>query len=539
MKVMLIFPPQAQPFMAHIAAPQLKAVLEKEDIEVLQRDFNLEAYEDIFEISGINGKDINCLTEVKNYLRNGHDYFIPHKYYESIDFLEKHLEHISHISNGFRWSLKNYVYYSYIPACSEHIFKALRDDRANIFLSFFKKKLKDIEKEDPSVLGISVSWQSQLIPAFTLACLVKESLPHIHICMGGSMITHLADYLQNKHSMFQCVDSYMPFEGETGLVCLAKEFKDKNFEKVPGLIYIKNKEIVANSSQIWSDLDTIPFADFDDLPLDKYYSPQVYLPIAASRGCYWSKCAFCSHHFSGSLFRKKSALYVFDEMNYYYERYKCKNFYFVDDALPPDVIFKISSMIIEERKPYRWAGEMRFEKTMDSDFFNTLYKGGCRLLLFGLESYSQTVLDLMNKGFQKEIVLPVLRSANSAGIITWLFFFLGFPGEEKAQAMETLDFIINNRYCIDMTGCGPFILTKNSPVYFNPQKFPLKKIYDYKKQDLQTDYPFIPSSGLQRYEVDRILQDFWNLPETEKFLKPFVAEPHLLFFKKSDLQGQV
>jgi hypothetical protein len=34
------------------------------------------------------------------------------------------------------------------------------------------------------------------------------------------------------------------------------------------------------------------------------------------------------------------------------------------------------------------------------------------------------------------------------------------------------------------------------------------------------------------------MNKFFSKPETEKFLKPFVSEPHLLFFKKSYFKGE-
>lgn len=538
MKVMLVFPPQSQPFLPHPALPLLKGSLQKEGIEAIQKDYNLEAYDYFLSGNFLEESDFSenlalMVERGKGYLRKGKDYFENSEYYESINFLEKGLLYISNRCKGTQWSLKNYSLSLYSTAIWADISGAIEDRKSNLFIDFFQEKLKEIEEIKPDLLGISVSWTSQIIPAFTLASLVKSHFPSIHISMGGSMITHLGDYICRKKEMFTSVDSFFVFDGENGIVSLAKELKGGYLERVPGFIYLKEGSIFFNKPYIPQDLNLLPPADFSDLFLEKYFSPQVYLPLYASRGCYWARCAFCSHHFSGTDFRRRSEDSIFNEMNNLNEKYGCKNFYFVDDSLPPSVIKNLALKIYKEGRPYRWAGELRFEDNMDPAYFDILYKGGCRLLLFGLESYSQNILNLMNKGIKKELVLPVIKAAGEAGIITWLFFLLGFPGEERREAEETLGFILENRKFIDMMACGPFILTRNSPVHRNPEKFNIKKIYYSPSLDLQLDYKFIPEKGLQRYEADELLKKFLSKKETEKFLKSFVSEPHLLFFRKS------
>jgi radical SAM superfamily enzyme YgiQ (UPF0313 family) len=537
-KVMLIFPPQSQPFLPHPALPLLTAMLKKEAIEVIQRDFNMEAYEDItdpdrLKISGCPEDIIEKLQKAKSYLRSGEDYFVEEDYYSAIDVIENYLYHVSCMFPDMKWSLKNYLISCYSTGSSKDIMEAAQDRKRNIFISYFEDKIKDIGQENPDILGISVAWKSQIIPAFTLAHLVKKHLPSIHICMGGSMIGHWADYLKYKKNMFSFVDSYIPFDGETGLVRLAKKLKEGNLKDVPGLIYINKKHIVVNKPEICGNLNSLPFPDFDGLPLDKYYSPQIYLPMAASRGCYWSKCAFCSHHLSGSKFRSRQADVLYNEMNFLHETYNCKNFYFVDDAMPPSVMRSLSQMIIEGEKPYRWAGEIRFEELMDRSYFHTLYKGGCRFLLFGLESFCQRILNLMDKGYKKEMIEPVIKEANKAGIITWIFFFLGFPGEKRHESEETLEFIVNNNQYIDMIGPGPFVLTKNSLIYNNLRKFKIRAVGEDKNQDLQLSYPALVGEGIQHDDASGILREFQAHPSVQKFLKPFVSEPHLLFLGKS------
>ena len=41
-------------------------------------------------------------------------------------------------------------------------------------------------------------------------------------------------------------------------------------------------------------LDAAPPPDFDGLPFDKYFSPELVLPYDINRGCYYGECTFCT-----------------------------------------------------------------------------------------------------------------------------------------------------------------------------------------------------------------------------------------------------
>ncbi|MCD4784146.1 MAG: radical SAM protein [Candidatus Eremiobacteraeota bacterium] len=538
MKVLLIFPPQAQPFLPHLALPSLAAVLKKAGADVVQRDYNLESYEYFLSPeqlvkAGVSEFIANQIDDVKKSLRTGNDYFLSSDYYGAISVLQEYLKYISRGYRGVDLTLKDYTT-RYSNSKMEDILKAVNDKNGNLYIEFFEKKMQEIQDIKPDVVGISVAWLSQLIPGFTLSNMIKKRFPDIHITMGGSMIGHLSHYLKYKRKMFSLVDSFLPYEADGSFIQLVRTLeKGGNLSEVPGLIYLQKKKVKSSKPEIPGDLNALPTPDFDGLMLDKYYSPQVYLPISASRGCYWSKCKFCTHHLSGSHFRQKKAEKVFKEMNDLNERYGCKDFYFVDDAFPPETARKLAIMIANDNKPYRWVAEFRAEKIMDREYFDTLYRGGCRLVLFGLESYCQRILDRMDKGWKRETAAEVIRNCSDAGIKTWVFFFLGFPGERRYEAKQTLKFIINNRQYIDMVAGGRFVLTRDSMVHKNPEEFSIDKYQDENEEDLQITYPYWVREGINEEDVEELLELFRRDSRVQKFLEPFVAEPHLLYLRKS------
>lgn len=538
MKFLLISPPQAQPFLPHLALPTLAAVLKKAGVDVIQRDYNLESYEYFLSPeqlvkAGVSEFIANQIDEVKKSLRTGNDYFLSSDYYGAISILQEYLKYISRGYEGVNLTLKDYTT-RYSNSKSQEILKAVSDKKSNLYIEFFEKKMQEIQDIKPNIVGISVAWLSQIIPGFTLSHIVKQRFPDIHVTMGGSMICHLSHYLKHKRKMFYLVDSFLPYEADESIVKLVRIVeKGGNLSEVPGLIYLRKKKVKSSEPVIPGDLNALPTPDFDGLMLDKYYSPQTYLPVSASRGCYWSRCKFCTHHLSGSHFRQKKAEKVYQEMNELDEKYGCKNFYFVDDAFPPAMARKLALMIENNNKPYRWVAEFRAEKIMDREYFDTLYRGGCRMVLFGMESYCQRTLDRMDKGWKRETAADAIRHCSDAGIKTWVFFFLGFPGERRFEAKQTLKFIINNRQYIDMVAGGRFVLTRDSMVYRNSEEFSIVEYHDDNEKDLQITYPYRVREGISKEEAEELLDLFRRDSRVQKFLQPFVAEPHLLFLRKS------
>ncbi len=534
LKVVLIFPPQSSPFLPHRAVPLLTSSLRKSGFDVVSFDYNLDSYEyflspPVLEKSGVSSFIASQVESIKKGLRTGFDFFLPSDYYFTIATLEDLLKIVSRHYGNVLLTFKDYIMDKYSPYSSEDILKASVDPQ-NMYVDFFKQKVEEIKRVNPSLVGISVSWDSQMIPAFTLARQIRRVLPQVHITMGGSFITHLSCYLKHKRKLFSVVDSFLPNRGELSIVKLAQGISKKDLKDVPNLIYLKGKRVVQNKEDTSS---SFYWGDFSSFPLDKYYSPQVYLPIEASFGCYWGRCAFCTHHISGGMFQSRKAEDIFMEMKHQEKVHGCKNYYFVDDAAPPSVLLKLSQLIAQEGKKFRWAAEIRAEKMVDEEFFVTLYRGGCRLLLFGLESYSDRILSLMQKGWSKDRIKNVLKWASKAGIITWVFFFLGFPGERRYEAKETLKFIWEYKDFIDVIAPGVFVLTKHSKVYANLSDFGVIDVFDDPDKDLQLTYEASFKEGISQEDAYKLLEVFKKDERTSKFLRSFFAEPHILFFRKS------
>ena len=212
------------------------------------------------------------------------------------------------------------------------------------------------------------------------------------------------------------------------------------------------------------DLDDLPRPDFDDFPWNLYR--ERVIPIMASRGCQWAKCAFCSDILTanGKSYRSRNSASILSEMREQAERYASKNFIFLDIKLNSDVA--LWRRLIEKTQDAvpgaRWIGtvhvDLRRDNGLSAEDLAAAAQNGMARISFGLESGSQRVLDAMDKGCAVERNCLFLEQAHAAGLSVRATMMQGFPGE-KAQDLElTTHFLERHRERIDRIRMSRFKL---------------------------------------------------------------------------------
>ena len=64
MKVVLLFPPLAEPSLPYLSLPSLTAVLRRAGHEVIQRDLNLEFFDELLTPASLSAADCACRETV-------------------------------------------------------------------------------------------------------------------------------------------------------------------------------------------------------------------------------------------------------------------------------------------------------------------------------------------------------------------------------------------------------------------------------------------------------------------------------------------
>lgn len=182
-------------------------------------DFEREKYEKLMEAQEIIPALCDQIDAAKASLRCEEFYEID-RYMESLKIIDVWLDNIlapyypsqlTVIGSQLRYS----------PYSTQEILQSFQDPNENFFLDLYREHyLPGIIKEDIDIFGISITSVEQVISGLTLAYLVKQARPEIHITVGGSIFTKLVDVLEKGSPLFDFVDSFIVHEGETPLLKL-------------------------------------------------------------------------------------------------------------------------------------------------------------------------------------------------------------------------------------------------------------------------------------------------------------------------------
>ncbi|MGE5340128.1 MAG: B12-binding domain-containing radical SAM protein [Candidatus Omnitrophota bacterium] len=369
------------------------------------------------------------------------------------------------------------------------------DRNTNPFIEFYEETLIPlIEAARPNVIGMSVTYHSQILQLFAVADLIKKKFPGIHLCAGGAFLTRLVLNMPRKKmkTLFEFLDSIVLYEGESALYQLIvhlksldagdKPYPHRRVPSIPNVILYDrpNYEIIfpPNDGCV-ENLDELPPPDFDGFPLDHYLSPEIVLPYAPTRGCYWNKCAFC--HYGATKegtarYRERSIEKITADMESLAAKYHINRFAFAIDVMSPALALKIADDMIKRKLSFQWNTELKIEKLFNPENSMKLKQGGCVSVAVGLESGSARILELIDKGCTPEIAAEVIQNLSDAGIGVQVMSFTNFPTETGDEALETIAFITGNKEYISLFTFGDFELLPGSKVFKNPQKYGIKNV---------------------------------------------------------------
>ena len=342
----------------------------------------------------------------------------------------------------------------------------------------------EIGKRQPNIVGVTsttLTYKSGL----RIVKIAKEAFPNCLTIMGGSHVT-----FWDENALKECpeLDVVVRKEGENTLLEIVQRLEaGKSFHDVVGITCRKDGKIVKNPDRPYiKDLDSLPFPAHNLWPLEtlRKYGTIVY-PIMASRGCvFW--CDFCTAvRMFGRKYRMRSPKNVVDEIEFLHKTYGANQFTFYDDAftVDQDRTAEICHEIEKRKLKIKWDCETRVDM-VTKDLLLKMREAGCIAIWFGVESGSQRVIDAMGKGFSLTQTMNAFQWAKDAGLMTVAGVILGFPGETKESAMETIKLVEK----INPDDVGYYIATPypGTPMYELVKEKGLLKVTDFNKYDTAT-----------------------------------------------------
>ena len=391
MKMALIQCPVWGTFDPPLALAQLSSCLEKEGLEVYVLDFNIKLY----------------LNRRENY------------------------------KNMWAWEQSAFWY------DTEQVNKFFKDNNECI-----ESYIKDIINSGARIVGFSVNAASRLF-SIELAKRLKGRNKELIVVFGGPLFfeSRLIDSVLNEET----IDIVILGEGEVTFCELVRLIEKKqDISSCKGIAF-KREGTVINTGprELIANLDTLPFLDFTNLTLSDY-DDQRHIPFMASRGCI-QKCVFCSSREFWRGYRAMSGERIFRELKFH-KRPENKFSLKIGHVDFLDLLFNghmrslidFCELMCKTKLGISWTANMIIRPEMTYEVIKKMRESGCRHVVFGIESGSQRVLDLMRKHYRVEDADRIIRWMHEVGITVTANFMFGFPGETKEDFEMTLDFTKRN-----------------------------------------------------------------------------------------------
>jgi radical SAM superfamily enzyme YgiQ (UPF0313 family) len=198
----------------------------------------------------------------------------------------------------------------------------------------------------------------------------------------------------------------------------------------------------------------------------------------------------------------RSAQNVVDELEYLYKTYNKTKFTFCDDAftVDPDRVRELCSEIKKRNLKIEWNCGTRVDM-LTKDLLVTMKDAGCISVWFGVESGTEEMLKAMKKGITPELTAKTLGMVREVGLKPVPNVILGFPGETKKSAWDTIKFI--EKVAPDMMGfynvATPF---PGTPLYDKVKANGWLRITDFDKYD--TTRPIFETPQLSMKELGKL-----------------------------------
>lgn len=540
--IVLVSPPPSDPTQPYSSLPMLTGFLRGKGWRVIQIDLGLRLFDECTSAGRLERAKRDAVARMDRREVEPSDSYVE-RFYGIIglsDFIAGHVEEAKAIMRDpdrfydlgeYEWassilrlacelvSLPNHPtvltpfdYSVKAPLTFKGLLDATSRRYDNLFYDAFEHEVVPaLVAENPLLVGISVTYGSQLVPAFTLSRLLKKAAPDLHVTIGGATISLLESQILRDATCFDYADSYVLGEGETALFSLANNISSgQDPSSGPNIITKTRGETKAGPMWKYEHMEELPPPDFDGLELKSYLTPEPVLLVESTRGCYHAKCAFCNVSMNKKRrYRSNARGQTASMLRGIYQKHGARRFFFCDDAIPLANMLEVSNFIMEEAPSMTWSGEARLESGL-AEHILALKNGGCRQLTFGLESASQRVLDLMDKRNTVENDLRILRACVDSGLAVNMQTFIGFPTETREEAMKTIDFLINNKDYLISFGFCTFDLCQDTPVYDNPERFGITIQRSLDEDLFFESFKFEQSSGMTRDEVESLNEEASN-----------------------------
>jgi anaerobic magnesium-protoporphyrin IX monomethyl ester cyclase len=270
-------------------------------------------------------------------------------------------------------------------------------------------------------------------PALDTVKAIKDKSPKKPVFLIGG---HVSSRPKEMIELSGC-DAAVVGEPEDTVIDIISSDDWKNAK---GVAYLKDGELVHAPRDMAVDISSLPTPDYSDLPMDKYFFDMLgdrYAVIETSRGCPF-QCSYCFKKMFGQ-YRKKPIEKVKSEIMDLIRKYHVKRINFLDLEFTVNrpLVEELCRWMIDEGFNIEWSCQTRLD-SVDEKILHSMKKAGCKLIMYGVESGSQRIIDQIGKNIRIEDFKEGITATKKAGIESVCFFMFGFPQETDEEREMTI-----------------------------------------------------------------------------------------------------
>jgi radical SAM superfamily enzyme YgiQ (UPF0313 family) len=287
---------------------------------------------------------------------------------------------------------------------------------------------------------------------------IRERRKNVPVIVGGSVGLPVKDvWARNAPADFICES-----DGELVIQRFLNNYPHNMDEvrKIPGLHYFDGKgSYIGNKIELSQDLDYVPFLTCDETDTEYFIENgrqwiknvlgerylfgdnERFLPFVMSRGCVYS-CTFCFHFHN--MHRRHSPKYIADHLELLMKKHNVTAFQVIDDLIIINKpwLHAVCDEIIKRKLNVSFFSSGGKPGVIDIDLLKKMKQAGFKRISYGVESGSQTMLDVMRKRTTVKDNAQAISWTREAGIPISVNIVFGMPGESVRTMNETRDFLI-------------------------------------------------------------------------------------------------
>ena len=248
------------------------------------------------------------------------------------------------------------------------------------------------------------------------------------------------------------------------LIDLILQYKNKYLQQIikletPGVAFLHHQKLTKNKLRKPILLDDLPFMAHHLLYADKTAQKNPYQVtsktvfvrekikwgfLLSSRGCPFH-CSFCSpsiRNSTGKRYRFQSPKRTVDEIEFLVKNFQINALSFEDDlfTLNKKRVIEMCQEIINRNIKISWTVATRLD-SLDFKLANWMKKAGCFGMSVGIESGSDRVLSLVNKGEKIRDLKKGMAILKKVGIAVTTNLIIGHPTETLRELKQTLNLV--------------------------------------------------------------------------------------------------